>query len=83
VDRFTQPLLKGVEEMRKKMTLMVLALGMATSALVVGTSSAASQCELDCQAQYVQCQKICSKTPCLVSCELNLNRCLNNCGSES
>ena len=68
--------------MRKKMTFLALALGMATSALMVGTSSAASQCELDCRTQYNQCQVICSKNPCLVSCEFNLNRCLNNCGSE-
>ena len=68
--------------MRKKMMLMVLALGMATTALMAGTSSAASQCELDCRAQYVQSQRICSKNPCLVSCEFNLNRCLNNCGTE-
>jgi hypothetical protein len=68
--------------MRKKMTFLALALGMATTALMAGTSSAASQCELDCRAEYVQCQRICSKVPCLVSCEFNLNRCLNNCGSE-
>jgi hypothetical protein len=66
--------------MRKKMTFLALALGMATTALMAGTSSAASQCELDCRAQYNQCQVICSKNPCLVSCEFNLNRCLNNCG---
>ena len=68
--------------MRKKMIMLALALGLATAALTAGNSSAGTQCEVDCRTQYDQCQVICSKTPCLVSCEFNLNRCLNNCGSE-
>jgi hypothetical protein len=66
--------------MRKKMTFLALALGMATTALMAGTSSAASTCELKCRAEYDQCQVICSQVPCLISCEFSLNKCLNRCG---
>ncbi|HEX4966645.1 MAG TPA: hypothetical protein VF173_37895 [Thermoanaerobaculia bacterium] len=69
--------------MRKKMMMLTLALGLMTAALSVGTSSAATQCEIDCRTAYDACVPICSKIPCLVSCEFNLNRCLANCGSES
>lgn len=69
--------------MRKKMMMLSFALGLAVTALTASNSSAASQCEIDCHTQYVQCQQICSKNPCLVSCDDNLNRCLTACGSES
>ncbi len=69
--------------MKKKMMMLSFALGLAVTALTAGNSSAASQCEIDCRTQFDQCQVICSKVPCLVSCEFNYNRCINNCGSES
>ena len=69
--------------MKKKMMMLSFALGLAVTALTASNSSAATQCENDCHAQYVQCQQICSKNPCLVSCQYNLDHCLAACGSES
>ena len=69
--------------MKKKMMMLSFALGLAVTALTASNSSAASQCEIDCHTQYTKCQVICSKNPCFVSCEYNLNRCLTACGSES
>lgn len=66
----------------RKIKLMALALGLAFSAMYTADGSATTQCEIDCRRQYEQCKVICSKNPCLVSCEFNLNICLNNCGSE-
>jgi hypothetical protein len=69
----------------RKIKMLALAMGLAFTALQATSSSANSipTCELRCRAEYNQCQEICSKTPCLVSCEFGLRICLNNCGSES
>ncbi len=69
--------------MRKKIMMLSFALGLAVTALTASNSFAASQCEIDCQNHYNQCQDTCSKNFCLVSCDENLNRCLAACGSES
>ena len=69
--------------MKKKLMLLSFSLGLAVTALTATNSSAASQCETDCQTQYNKCQVICSKHPCLVSCQYNLDHCLAACGSES
>jgi hypothetical protein len=69
----------------RKIKMLALAMGLAFTALQAGSSSANEipTCQLRCRAEYEQCQVICSKTPCLVSCDFGLRICLNNCGSES
>jgi hypothetical protein len=68
----------------RKIKMLALAMGLSFLALQTGKSEAVqTTCQDDCYRGYRQCQIICSKNPCLVSCEFNLNRCLNNCGSES
>ena len=68
----------------QKIKMMALALGLAVTAMMqASTGSAALTCEEQCREDYRRCQVICSKNPCLVSCEYNYNICLNNCGSES
>ncbi|HEX9943514.1 MAG TPA: hypothetical protein VGG03_15990 [Thermoanaerobaculia bacterium] len=66
----------------RKIKMMALAMGLGFTAMYASNGSAATQCEIDCRRQYNQCQVICSKNPCLVSCEYNLQICLDNCGSE-
>ena len=68
----------------RKIKMMALAMGLAVAALMqANTGAAATTCEDRCFEQYRQCRIICSKNPCIVSCEYNYNVCLNNCGSES
>ena len=63
----------------RKMKLMALAMGLSFLALHAGDSAAAT-CEEDCQAGYRRCLVICSKNPCLISCEDQLQYCLAGCG---
>jgi hypothetical protein len=67
----------------RKIKWMALAMGLAFTALQSSAGTAASYCEIECRRQYEQCLVICSKNPCLVSCETVLRLCLDNCGSES
>jgi hypothetical protein len=68
----------------RKIKMLALAMGLAVAAMMqANTGAAATTCEQRCLEQYRQCQIICSKNPCIVSCEYNYNICLNNCGSES
>lgn len=67
----------------RKIKWMALGLGLVLTALQSKAGAAASQCEIECRRQYEQCQVVCSKNPCFVSCETVLQICLSNCGSES
>lgn len=68
----------------RKIKMMALAFGLAVTAMMQPSTGAADlTCEEKCREQYRQCQIICSKNPCLVSCEFGYNICINNCGSES
>jgi hypothetical protein len=67
----------------RKIKWMALGLGLVFTALHSNGAAAESRCEIECRRQYAQCLIICSKNPCLVSCETVLQICLNNCGSES
>lgn len=66
----------------RKFKMMALAMGLAFTALQASEGAAATRCEIECYRDYEQCLVICSKNPCLVSCETVLQLCLNNCGSE-
>jgi len=66
----------------RKIKMLALAMGLAFTALQASNGAAAT-CEENCRAEYEQCQVICSKNPCLVSCDFGLRICLSNCGSES
>ena len=68
----------------RKIKFLALAMGLAVTAMMQAKNgAAATTCEEQCRQDYQRCQVICSKNPCLVSCEYNLNICLNRCGSES
>jgi hypothetical protein len=67
----------------RKVKMLTLGMALALTALAARSGSATTQCEIDCRTQYNQCKVICSKNPCFVPCEYNLNVCLSNCGSES
>jgi hypothetical protein len=66
----------------RKVKLMALAMGLSFLALHA-SDSAATTCEQDCRAGYQRCLVICSKNPCLISCEDQLRFCLAGCGQES
>jgi len=66
----------------RKIKMLALAMGLAFTALQASNGDAATACEQNCRAEYQQCQVICSKNPCLVSCDYGLRICLDNCGSE-
>jgi len=60
-----------------------LVVAFAVGALAVFTPAVAASCEQQCWRDYRRCVPICSKNPCLVSCEFVLQICLSNCGVES
>lgn len=66
-----------------KIKMLGLALGLAFLATQSGGRAAAATCEENCRAGYPRCLVICSKNPCLISCEDQLRFCLRGCGSES
>lgn len=66
----------------KNFKLLVFGLGLSFLALHADRSTAAPSCEQQCQMDYQQCQQICSKNPCFVSCDTNLQNCLSSCGSN-
>jgi hypothetical protein len=63
----------------RKLTMLALAMGLSLMAFNADRSAAAPSCEQQCQQDYVQCQQICSKNPCVVSCDTPLQSCLSNC----
>ena len=64
--------------------VMMLAAAMGLSFLAFQSNGAvAVTCQEQCRIDDVQCHRICDKNPCFVSCEYLLQRCLDNCGSES
>ena len=63
--------------------LLALGLGLSFLALHADRGTAATTCEQQCWANYQQCQVVCSKNPCLISCEDQVQYCLNSCDSES
>lgn len=67
----------------RKIKMLALGMALAFAAFASRSGSATTQCEIDCQTQYKQCQVECSKNPCFVPCETLLRLCLNNCGSAS
>jgi len=54
-------------------------MGLSLMALNAESGKADPSCQQQCQMSYVQCQQICSKNPCFVSCDTNLQNCLANC----
>jgi hypothetical protein len=62
---------------------VVLVVAFAVGLLAVVTPAVAASCEAQCQRDYHRCVPICSKNPCLVSCEFVLQICLSNCGEPS
>jgi hypothetical protein len=73
--------------MKKNLARGIVAVAMfvtfAMGLLALTTPAVATSCETQCQQDYRRCLPICSKNPCLVSCEFVLEICLSNCGSES
>jgi hypothetical protein len=67
----------------RKIKMLALAMGLSLVALHADRSGATTTCEQQCYAGQPQCQIICSKHPCLISCADQLQFCLNGCGSES
>lgn len=65
----------------RNLKLLVFGLGLSFLALNADRGAAAPTCEQQCQMDYVQCQQICSKNPCFVSCDTPLQSCLSNCPS--
>jgi hypothetical protein len=65
----------------RNLKLLVFGLGLSFLALNAERGTADPSCEQQCQMNYVQCQQICSKNPCFVSCDTNLQNCLANCPS--
>ena len=67
----------------RKIKMLALAMGMTALAFTANQGTAQTSCERQCYADYPVCQRICSKNPCLISCEDQLRFCLAGCGSES
>lgn len=67
----------------RKFKMLALAMALAFVASLSSTPAAAVSCETQCHQGYRQCLIICSKNPCLISCEDQLRYCLNGCGSSS
>jgi hypothetical protein len=75
-DRMNKNVARGV-------VTVVLCVAFAVGLLAVVTPTLAASCEQQCMRDYRRCVPICSKNPCLVSCEFVLEICLSNCGVES
>ena len=63
----------------RKIKLLTFAMGLSLVALTADRGMAEPSCEKQCQMNYVQCQQVCSKNPCFVSCDTTLQSCLSNC----
>ena len=66
----------------RKIKMLALALGMTALAFTANSGSAAT-CEQQCYADQPACKRICSKNPCLISCEDQLCFCLQGCGGST
>jgi len=67
----------------RKIKLLTLAMGLSILALQADRSAADPTCEQQCQINNKDCQKICSENPCLISCDQQLQYCLDGCQSQS
>jgi hypothetical protein len=67
----------------KNLKLLALGLGLSFLALHADRGGAATTCEQQCYANDRQCRIICSKNPCLISCDDQLRFCLQGCNSSS
>ena len=67
----------------KNLKLLVLGLGLSFLALHADRGTAATTCEQQCYINNQQCQITCSKNPCLISCDQQLQYCLDSCNSGS
>jgi hypothetical protein len=67
---------------RNRIKLLGFAMGLSLMALHADRGAAASNCQGQCQANYNQCQMVCSQNPCLVSCDTQLQDCLSGCSSN-
>ena len=63
----------------RKIKMLAFALGL-TALAFTANSGAAATCEQQCYADQPACKRICSKNPCLISCEDQLCYCLQGCG---
>jgi hypothetical protein len=66
----------------RKITKLAFALALSALAFIPNSGSATT-CEQQCYADQPECKRICSKNPCLISCEDQLRFCLAGCGSTS
>jgi hypothetical protein len=48
-------------------------------ALQANRGTADTTCEAQCRANNVQCQVTCSQNPCLISCDQQLQYCMDSC----
>jgi len=65
----------------RKVKLLAFAMGLSLMALTASRGTADPSCQQQCQMNYTQCQQVCSKNPCFVSCDTNLQNCLAACPS--
>jgi hypothetical protein len=63
----------------KKIKMLTLAMGLSLLALQADRGVADTTCEAQCRANNVQCQITCSQNPCLISCDQQLQYCLDSC----
>ena len=66
----------------RKIKMLAFTLGLTALAFTANSGSALT-CEQQCYADQPACHRICSKNPCLISCEDQLRYCLQGCGSAS
>lgn len=66
----------------RKITKLAFTLGLAALAFTADRGTAAT-CEQQCYADQPACKRICSKNPCLISCEDQLCYCLQGCGGAT
>ncbi|HTG33920.1 MAG TPA: hypothetical protein VLB76_13405 [Thermoanaerobaculia bacterium] len=67
----------------RKIKMLTLAMGLSLLALAADRSGAETTCEQQCRINDRQCQIICSKNPCLISCADQLRFCLDGCNISS
>lgn len=65
----------------RKIKMLAFTLGLTALAFTANSGSATT-CAQQCYNDYPVCQRICSKNPCLISCEDQLCYCLQGCGNS-
>lgn len=65
----------------RKVKLLAFAMGLSLMALTASRGTAGPTCQQQCQMNNAQCQQVCNKNPCFVSCDTNLQNCLAACPS--